>query len=124
MNYTNFSEGEITIYCGENARNTVNESLKQAAAIGKTKRKEKILYINTVFMTRKIMASAREVFPREEVSAESVGEHIIVKTIVIGDLCNQLQDFREMIEEQGITHVIINSWEFANRSYTYKERAI
>ncbi len=120
-NYLEFTEGEITIYCGENARNTVNESLKLASAIGKSKRKGNILYINTVFTTRKILAAARTYIAPKSSPAEG---NIVFHNISVGELCNSFGTIGERIEEENIKYVIINSWEFANRSYTYKERSI
>ncbi|MDP4229873.1 MAG: hypothetical protein Q8916_05640 [Bacteroidota bacterium] len=122
--YTQFTQGEITIYCGEEARHTVAESLKQARAISHSSRNEKILYINTVFSTRRVLGAARQVFASELVSQVGFGDRIILKTVVIGDLCNQLPNIQEMIDSHDIKHVIINSWEFANRSYAFKERTL
>ena len=47
-NYLGFTEGEITVYCGDNSRANVHCSLQQARAIAGSARKGNILYINTI----------------------------------------------------------------------------
>jgi len=125
-NYLQFTEGEITIYCGENARNTVNASLKMASAISKSKRRGNILYINTVFTKRKLFAAARQVFPSPGTPGEGLGVRagVTFYNIPVGELCNSFNTISDLIEAQNIKHVIINAWEFANRCYGYKERSI
>lgn len=116
-NYLNFAEGEMTIYCGANAKTNCEESLRQATAITQARKQEKTLYINTFLSTRKIMAAARVSMPKPEAN-------IIFENIEIGELANAIWNLKRKIEEQKITYVIINSWEFAHRSYSYKEQAI
>src|SRR5438105_6700786 len=57
--YLKFSEGEITVYCGDHARANVHGSLKQAREIARSSRKGNIMYVNTVFSTRKLLEAAR-----------------------------------------------------------------
>ena len=115
-----FTEGELTIYCGENTRDTVFESLKHAEKIS---RKEKVLFINTVYTRRRILSEARKIF-RGEVTTEALSDSVFLKTTVIGDLCQYFGQIADQIKEQGITCIIIDSWEFANRTYGYKERTL
>ena len=126
-NYLKFTEGEITIYCGVNAMSNCSASLEQAASIARSNPKSRILYLNTFLSTRKVMAQARQ--PKAPLALNpSPGVpgkgNIIIENIAIGNLANELWRVERMIEEQKITCVIINSWEFAHQSYIYKERAI
>ena len=117
-NHVSYSEGELTIYCGENARTNCHESLRQAGAICKQKRKEKILYLNTFFTTRKMKAAIRHILPA------GAGASLQFMNVNIGNLANELGRIERKIEAEKIACVIINSWEFAHRSYIYKERAL
>src|ERR1044072_631840 len=116
MNYTTFAEGELTIYCGENARMNSHASLKQAAALATEKRRGRILYINTFLSNRKLLASKRLFVPESE-------SNIIFYNVEIGELASRLWDIGRIIREQNIRCVIINSWEFAHKSYIHKEKA-
>ena len=120
-NHMQFTEGELTIYCGENTRDTVFESLKHAEKIS---RKEKVLFINTVYTRRRILSAARKIFLNGDVTTEALSASVFLKTTVIGDLCQYFGEIAEQIKEQGITCLIIDSWEFANRTYGYKERTL
>ena len=51
-------------------------------------------------------------------------EGIFFHHTVIGDLCKYIDEFREMIEANDIKYLIVNSWDFANRSYGFKEKAL
>jgi hypothetical protein len=133
-NYLGFTEGEITVYCGYNSRANVHCSLQQARAIAGSSRKGNILYVNTVYTTRKLLAAARQELGKTEglrippVGERSHGigqtEGIYFKHTVIGDLCKYLDEFREMIEADDIKYLIVNSWDFANRTYGFKEKAL
>lgn len=116
-NYLNFADDEITIYCGTNAKTNCEASLRQAEAIARTRKQTKTLYINTFLSTRKIMAATRLAMPKTEAN-------ILFENVEIGELANAIWDIKRKIEDQKIKYVIINSWEFAHRSYTYKEQAI
>ncbi len=121
--YLGFAEGEITVYCGNHAGENVLGSLRQASKISKSKRRGNILYINTIYTTRRLFESARkELNPTKEKLGECEG--IFFKNVIVGDLAKYLGEFREMIEEHDIKHIIVNSWDFANRSYGYKEKAL
>jgi hypothetical protein len=131
--YLAFAEGEITVYCGDHARANVHGSLKQAREIAGSSRRGNILYVNTVFTTRKLLEAARQELPSPgarhgglEASGEALGERegLFFQHVIIGDLCKYLDKIREAIEENDIKYLIINSWDFANRSYGYKEKAL
>jgi hypothetical protein len=150
-NNLRFAEGEITVYCGDHALANVHASLKQAREIAGSSRQGNIMYVNTVFTTRKMLVAARmeldgvnkgdgrtKVRPTEEELASPSGmrvrptgdtelgakEGIFFQHVIIGDLCKYLGDIREAIEANDIKFLIVNSWEFANRSYGYKEKAL
>jgi hypothetical protein len=125
-NYLKFTEGEITVYCGDHARANVHASLKQAREIAGSSRRANILYVNTVFTTRKLLEAARQELPSPGASGEGLGERegIFFQHVIIGDLCKYLDVIRESIEANDIKYLIINSWDFANRSYSYKEKAL
>ena len=122
--YLGFTEGEITVYCGNHAGENVLGSLRQASKISKSKRRGNILYINTIYTTRRLFESARKELanPVKEKLGEQEG--IFFKNIIVGDLAKYLGELREMIEEHDIKHIIINSWDLANRSYGYKEKVL
>src|SRR6266480_1961557 len=58
-NNLRFAEGEITVYCGDHAQANVHASLQQAREIAGSSRRGNIMYVNTVFTTRKLLAAAR-----------------------------------------------------------------
>jgi hypothetical protein len=137
--YLKFTEGEITVYCGDHARANVHSSLQQAREIAASSRQGKIMYVNTVFSTRKLLEAARrelgdsrtdfspsvkEGDGRTKVHPTKEIEGIFFKHVIIGDLCKYLGEIREMIEANDIKYLIVNSWDFANRSYGYKEKAL
>jgi hypothetical protein len=133
--YLLFSEGEITVYCGDHARANVHGSLKQAREIAASSRRANIMYVNTVFSTRKLLEAARlelgetdglRVRPTGNSGQVAVGakEGIFFQHVIIGDLCKYLGEIRETIGANEIKYLIINSWDFANRSYGYKEKAL
>ncbi len=120
-NNLNFTEGEMTIYCGENAMTTVESSLQHASAISASGRRGNILYVNTAFSTRKIMAASRANVAEK---AHEYQSDIFFQNVPIGELANYISVIHQQIESQKIKYVVINSWEFANKSYSYKEQAI
>jgi hypothetical protein len=116
-NYINFAEGEITVCCGENARTNTEMSLKQSLGIIESG-KGNVLYINTVFTKRKLNAIARETLG----DVEFEGLHY--QQVIMGDLQKYFAEFKEVVEKENIKTIVINSWEFANNGYTYKEKAL
>src|SRR5437016_5699220 len=98
-NYLNFREGEITVYCGDHARANVHGSLKQAREIARSPWKGDIMYVNTVFSTRKLLEAARRELPLPGTSGEGLGvrEGIFFQHVIIGDLCKYLGEIRETI---------------------------
>ena len=112
-----FREAEITVYCGENARINTKISLRQALEIINSGRGN-VLYVNTVFTTRKLYEIARGV--------SGIVEHegLHYRQVVMGDLHKYFAEFQEVIEKENIKTVIINSWEFSNKNYIYKEKAL
>ncbi len=124
--YLGFAEGEITVYCGDDARANVISSLRQAVQISKSARKGNILYINTVFTTRRLLEVARRelAYTHAEKLIGSMPQGIYFQSTIIGDLCKNLSDIREIVTLHEVKHIIVNSWDFANRSYSYKEKAL
>ena len=122
-NNIHFTEGEINIYCGSNAMSNCSASLEQAAAIARSGRSGKTLYINTFLSMRKLMAAARQV-PSLTLDSRGGEGNVILRNIGMGTLASDLWNVERLIKEEKITCVIINSWEFAHQSYLYKERAI
>jgi hypothetical protein len=133
-NYLKFTEEEITVYCGDHALANVHQSLQQAREIAASSRRGNILYINTIYTTRKLLAAARielgeagglRVRPTGEDSiAPGAREGIFFQHVIGGDLCKYLDDIRELIEAKNIKYLIVNSWDFASRNYGFKEKAL
>lgn len=117
---TEITEGELTILCGENAKSNCTESLMQAVEVSKRQKGKNVLYINTVFSKRKMFAAMRSVMSSH---VPGSGE-IALQNVTIGNLCNDLYRTRLLIAEKKISFVIINSWEFAHKNYSAKERAL
>lgn len=117
-NIFRFSEKDITVYCGTNARFNSEQSLLQAGALASVKRHGKILYINTFLTKRKILASARPVLGENAGSPQS---NVRIYTSRLGYLGRSLREIEEIIRTEKITCVIINSWEYAHSSYSTKE---
>ncbi|MEP7235564.1 MAG: hypothetical protein ABI778_09735 [Ignavibacteriota bacterium] len=124
--YLRYTEAEITLFCGNNARGNVHTSLAQSRAISKAHRGHKIMYINTVFTTRKLLAAARLELAPPKTHHQWLGsqEGIIFQHIEIGCLSKHLAEIEAAIVKNGIKVLIINSWEFANRTYGFKERSL
>jgi len=59
-NYTNITEGEITIYCAHDVRACVEASLVMAEELSE---QGKVLYLNTAFSNRKMLAAMRSKIP-------------------------------------------------------------
>ncbi len=112
-----FHEAAITVYCGENARINTQESLKQAFGIVDSGNGN-VLFVNTVFSTRKLYELARRICG----SVEHDGLHY--RQVVMGDLHKYFSEFQELITAENIKTIVINSWEFSNKNYTYKEKAL
>jgi len=125
-NYLKFTEGEITVYCGDHAGANIHQSLQQARAIAASSRRGNIMYINTIYTTRKMLAAARTELPSPGTPGEGLGvrEGIFFRHVIGGDLCKYLDEIREAIETQQIKYLIVNSWDFANRNYGFKEKAL
>ncbi len=122
--YLAFSAGEITVYCSKSVRENVQCSLLQASRISKSERRGNTLYINTAFSTRKLYEAARRDMTPAPEDKLGKSEGIYFKNVIIGDLPRHFDEYRELIEQHDIKHIIVNSWEFANRSYGYKEKAL
>jgi hypothetical protein len=112
-----FNEAEITVFCGENARLNTKASFQQALEIINSG-KGNVLYVNTVFTSRKLYAIAREVSGNHE------HEGLFCRQVTMGDLHKYFTDFQELIEKENIKTIVINSWEFSNSGYLYKEKAL
>ncbi len=112
-----FREGEVTVYCGENARINTKISLLQAIR-SIHEGSGNVLYVNTVFTTRKLYGLAREVSGKVEHA------NLHYRQVNMGDLQKYFGEFQELVEKENIKTIVINAWEFSNRSYTYKEKAL
>ncbi|MEP7236017.1 MAG: hypothetical protein ABI778_12050 [Ignavibacteriota bacterium] len=110
-------EEAITVFCGENARINTKVSLKLAIDSAKAG-KGNVLYINTVFSTRKLYEIARDVSGKVE------HDNLHYRKVTMGDLQKYFGEFQELIEQENIKMLIINSWEFSNRDYGYREKAL
>ncbi len=136
--YLAFAQGEITVYCGDHAGANIHQSLQQAREIAVSSRRGNIMYINTIYTTRRLLAAARRdlgmtdgqrVHPTGddstgEQAAPGTKEGIFFRHVIGGDLCKYLDEIREAIKTQQIKYLIVNSWDFANRNYGFKEKAL
>src|ERR1043165_8250841 len=106
-----FHESEIGIFCAEHVRHGVYASLEHARELSK---RGKVMYLNTSFSTRQLNMAI------SDCNAEN--DSIEIRNVEIGGLSDDLPSLRQELAE--VKYLIINAWEFANDSYTRKEKVI
>ncbi len=116
-NHLNFTPGELTIYIGADARRNRDESLRQADAICSFGRHGNVLYVNTSFSNRKMLAASRKIL-RDATSP------FYYQQVPMGELNYYWSDIKEMVKQHNIQHIIINSWEYGFKNYKEKEEII
>ncbi len=120
---TNLKIGGVTACVGPKTGLNVICSLQVAEHLARETGKGNVLYINTVQPDQFLYSSIRKHI-NKEFSIKTNDKRITYETSVLGLITADKDNLNNLITENQIKFVIINSWEFASKDYRRKEELI
>ncbi|MEP7235528.1 MAG: hypothetical protein ABI778_09555, partial [Ignavibacteriota bacterium] len=124
-----FAEQDITLLLGEDQAMNTEASLSHAIELLRSVESGSIIYLNTVQTPRAILAASRNLgLDPDDGGLIEVDDDqyklIQIVTIARGELHRQRKWIDFLLSENNVTHVIVNSWQFAGRNSRCREEAI
>jgi hypothetical protein len=127
--YPAFAEEAVNIIIGKSIGRNILSGIRHGFDISRSEEYDgNVLYVNTVQTSKQLDESIAQVLgkPAEEPDSPLPPDHrcIYFLTVHQGELARRKWDILEYIMYKKVKTVIINSWEWASKNFSYREELL